>query len=471
MEACQAASSVSNSLTEGYGLATMEPSTQIPIVAIVGRPNVGKSSLFNRYSGQRRALVADTPGLTRDRIVEAIEVEGRPILLVDTAGLEPDAHRGLPAAVQAQAEAAVKEADAILFVVDGKAGILPEDEQIARTLRRTDKPLSLLVNKIDIPHMHSDRVFEFHQLGFERITGVSAEHGGGAFDALEELVASLPADDTSAHADPSVTRIALVGRPNVGKSSLVNRLLGQERVVVSNEPGTTRDAIDVRLTRGERNYILVDTAGLRRPGRRSGTGEQVGAMMSVRALQRAQVALLLIDAEEGFTDQDAHIGRLARDMGVGTVTVPNKWDQVPGEKRVETLESIAHGLRFMPDAPSVPISALTGSGIEKLWPAVTQVALAGGREIGTAELNRWLEETVIRHDPGMAKRGSRSRPLKFLYAAQTGTHPPSFVLFCTAPEAVLPSYERFLENRLRETFDLEGTPIRLELRSRRKKGA
>ena len=446
----------------------MENLNPIPIIAIVGRPNVGKSSLFNRYTGHRRALVADTPGLTRDRIVESVEIAGRIILLVDTAGLDPDARKGLPAAVQAQAEAAVQEADAIAFVVDGKSGVLPEDASIARTLRRTHKPLSLLVNKIDVPHLHSDRLLEFHQLGFERICGVSAEHGGGAFDALEELVGALPNPESLPESESDIPRIALVGRPNVGKSSLLNRLLGEDRVVVSDEPGTTRDAIDVRLDRNGQDFILVDTAGMRRPGRRDGVGEQVGALMSLRALQRAQVALLLVDAQEGFTDQDAHIGRLTRDMGVGTVIVPNKWDTVETGLRPEVLESVAHGLRFMPDAPTVPISALTGAGLAKLWPAVSQVAQASGREIATADLNRWLEETVTRHDPGMARRGSRSRALKFLYAAQTGTHPPSFVLFCTEPDAVLASYQRFLENRLRETFDLAGTPIRLTLRSRRR---
>ncbi|MFP6641063.1 MAG: ribosome biogenesis GTPase Der, partial [Myxococcota bacterium] len=297
----------------------MDTQAETPIIAIVGRPNVGKSTLFNRYAGQRRALVADTPGLTRDRIVEPVEVEGRRILLVDTAGLDPDARLGLPAAVQAQAESALEEADAILFVVDGKSGVLPADEAIARTLRRTRKPISLVVNKIDDRNQHADRLLDFHRLGFRRTCGVSAEHGGGAFDAIEELVAALPVEETAPDPEPDVPRIALVGRPNVGKSSLLNRLLGQDRVVVSEEPGTTRDVIDVRLEREGQGFLLLDTAGLRRPGRRTGTGEQVGALMAVRALQRAQVALLLLDAEEGFTDQDAHIGRLACDMGVGVV--------------------------------------------------------------------------------------------------------------------------------------------------------
>jgi GTP-binding protein len=446
----------------------MSVRTPIPIVAIIGRPNVGKSSLFNRFAGRRRALVADSPGLTRDRIAEELEIGGRRILLVDTAGLDPDAERGLPAAVQAQAESAIVDADAILFVVDGKAGLLPEDESIARTLRKTRKPLSVLVNKVDQPSHHADRVNDFYSLGFERICPVSAEHGGGAFDAIEELVAALPEpDEESPPEDDDQIRVTLVGRPNVGKSSLLNRLIGEERVVVSEEAGTTRDPIDIAFSYEDQRYVLVDTAGLRRPGRRSGTGEKVGALMTVRALERAQVALVLVDSEEGFTDQDAHVARMVRDMGCGAVVVANKRDLVAGDVRRERTEGIEHGLRFMADAPIVSLSAKTGSGVGKLFPAIQQVARAAAQRVTTSELNRWLESTVARHDPGMARKGHRIHPLRFLYASQVGTHPPSFVFFCTDADSVLPSYRRFLENRLRETFGFAGTPIRLILRNRR----
>jgi len=468
----------------------MRPVNRLPIVAIVGRPNVGKSTLFNRFAGHRRALVADTPGLTRDRIAEKLEVAGRVILLVDTAGLEPKAQQGLAAAVQAQAESAVSEADAILFVVDGKAGLLPEDEAIARTLRRTHKPLSLLVNKIDQPSHHSQRVLDFHRLGFERIRAVSGEHGGGAFDALEELVAQLPQpaaaskeaegprasereegeEESEEPGEDEELRIALVGRPNVGKSSLFNRLVGEERVVVSEIAGTTRDAIDTRIEWEGRPCVLVDTAGLRRPGRRSGVGEQVGALMTTRSLERAHVAVLLLDAREGLTDQDAHIGNLLRSLGCAAVIVANKWDLVPSERRSETLDQIRHGLRFMSDVPLLALSARTGAHVNKLLPRIEKVAKAGTRRIGTAQLNRWLQEVVTRHDPGMARRGQGLRPLRFFYASQVGIRPPTFVLFCSDAEAVLPSYRRFLENRLRESFELEGTPIRLQLRTRRREG-
>jgi GTP-binding protein len=448
--------------------ANMDSSAPIPIVAIVGRPNVGKSTLFNRYAGWRRALVADSPGLTRDRIAEELEIQGRSIRLVDTAGLDAAAERGLPAAVQAQAESAVRDADAIIFVVDGKAGLLPEDEAIARTLRRTRKPLSLLVNKIDNPRHHEDRLLDFYSLGFDRMKGISAEHGGGAFDALEDLVDALPQDNVdAAPTDPAIPRIALVGRPNVGKSSLMNRLLGEERVVVSDEAGTTRDSIDIQFDYDGESYVLVDTAGMRRPGRREGTGERVGALMAVRALERAQVALVVVDAEEGLTDQDAHVARLARDMGVSVVIVANKRDRLDGEQRKSALEDVQHGLRFLEDAPIVSLSALTGAGLSRLLPAIRRVTEASLRRVPTAELNRWLADAIRRHDPGMARKGNRTTPLKFLYASQVGVQPPRFVIFCTDPDSVMVSYRRYLENRLRDSFGFEGCPLRLHLRGRR----
>lgn len=448
--------------------ANMDSSAPIPIVAIVGRPNVGKSTLFNRYAGWRRALVADSPGLTRDRIAEELEIQGRAIRLVDTAGLDAAAERGLPAAVQAQAESAVRDADAIIFVVDGKAGLLPEDEAIARTLRRTRKPLSLLVNKIDNPRHHEDRLLDFYSLGFDRMKGISAEHGGGAFDALEDLVDALPQDNVdAAPTDPAIPRIALVGRPNVGKSSLMNRLLGEERVVVSDEAGTTRDSIDIQFDYDGESYVLVDTAGMRRPGRREGTGERVGALMAVRALERAQVALVVVDAEEGLTDQDAHVARLARDMGVSVVIVANKRDRLDGEQRKLALEDVQHGLRFLEDAPIVSLSALTGAGLSRLLPAIRRVTEASLRRVPTAELNRWLADAIRRHDPGMARKGNRTTPLKFLYASQVGVQPPRFVIFCTDPDSVMVSYRRYLENRLRDSFGFEGCPLRLHLRGRR----
>jgi GTP-binding protein len=436
----------------------------LPIVAIVGRPNVGKSTLFNRFAGTRRALVEDRPGITRDRIAEEVEVSGRRVLVVDTAGLDPDAEEGLSAAVQAQARAAIRDADAILFLTDGQSGILPEDREVARALRKTDKPLALLVNKIDAP-AHAARVAEFHALGFARTLGVSAEHGTGAWDALEELVAAIPERPEPPPA-PEGVRIAVVGRPNVGKSSLVNRLCGEERVVVSDVPGTTRDAVDVQLEHAGQHFTLVDTAGLRRAGRRDRTAERGSALMTVRALERAEVALVVIDAEEGFTDQDARVAGLARERGCAVAVLANKWDRVEGDRADPVGKQIAHGLRFMADAPVLRISAKTGAGVGRILERVLRLHQAAQRRIGTAELNRWLQDAVRRHEPAMAQRGTRRRPLKFFYATQTATRPPTFVLFCTEPESVQPAYRRFLEKRLRESFDLEGTPVRLRLRAR-----
>jgi GTP-binding protein len=445
------------------------PPERLPIVAIVGRPNVGKSTLFNRYAGRRKALVEDVPGLTRDRIAEEVRAGARRVLVVDTAGLEPDAEAGVAGAVQRQAREAVRQADAILLVVDGRDGPLPVDAEIARQLRRTAKPVLLVVNKIDVP-AHEARVAEFTRLGLGEPRGVSAEHGRGAWDALEELVARLPApgagEPAQAPEDPAL-RIAIVGRPNVGKSSLTNALVGSERMVVSEEPGTTRDAVDVRLDPPEGPLVLVDTAGVRRPGRRTRTGERMGALMTVRALERAQLALVVIDAAAGVTDQDARVAALALERGCATVILANKWDLVRGEDARRVRESVARGLRFLPDAPCLAVSARTGRGVGEILPLARRVAAQVHRRVPTAELNRWLRAAVERHQPAMAQRGSRRRPLKFFYATQLGVTPPTFVLFCTEPRSVVPAYRRFLENQLRREFGFAGTPLRLLLRARR----
>jgi GTP-binding protein len=292
--------------------------TRAPLVAIVGRPNVGKSTLFNRFAGRRRALVDDVPGLTRDRIVEAVEVAERRVLVVDTAGFEAAVEGTLAAAVQAQARAAVRDADAVLFVVDGLAGLLPEDEAIARELRKSERPIALLVNKMDAPR-HDVRAAEFHRLGFERLRPISAEHGRGAWDALEELVLAIAPDAPALKPDTrDEVRIAVVGRPNVGKSSLVNRLLGEQRMVVSDEGGTTRDAVDTRIDREEGTYVLVDTAGLRRRGRRDRTGEAPSALAALRSLERADVAFVVTDGSAGMTDLDANVLGVARESGFAT---------------------------------------------------------------------------------------------------------------------------------------------------------
>lgn len=467
------------------------PPAPLPLIAIVGRPNVGKSTLFNRIGRRRRAIVDDQPGLTRDRLVQEVEVVGRRVLLVDTAGLEPLTDRDgegedLHAAVQAQARAAVAEADAILFLVDGQAGLLPEDESIARELRRTSRPLVVAVNKIDAPK-HEPAAAEFHRLGFPIVRAISAEHGRGAWDAIEELVGALPpeegaqsgdltdddgafdADATAADDDP--IRVALVGRPNVGKSSLANRLLGAERMVVSSVAGTTRDAVDLVIERAEGTYVLVDTAGIRRPGRRDRIGERPSALMAVRAIERAEVALVVTDASQGFTEGDVQLAGLVRERGCAAGVLVNKWDLASDDEDAsrKAREGIRDRLRFAPDVPTLLVSAQTGLRVPRIFPLIRRLAHAARLRIPTHELNRWLQEATAAHEPSMAQRGTRKRPLKFFYATQVAQRPPTFVLFCTEPAAVKESYRRYLENRLRERFELEGAPIRLQLRARRSK--
>lgn len=508
-----------------------------PLVALVGRPNVGKSTLFNRYAGGKHALVENAPGVTRDRIVQEVSVAGRRILLVDTAGFcAVDARAaGMDAAVQEQVRAALAGADAIMFVVDGQSGLLPEERELAQRLRRSGKPVAVAVNKIDVP-AHQPRLLEFHALGIDALFAVSAEHGSGAWDALEALVAglaeteteeaaeaaeaaataeaaedaageggtehhveaapALPPDAEAAHAlnteaeraaeasalsteagraehaeAAEPLRVALVGRPNVGKSSLLNRLLGETRMVVSDLPGTTRDAVDVSFEYQGRRIVLVDTAGMRRAVKRSERVERGSAFFALRALERADVALVLVDAALGISDQDMRVLSLARERGAATAVLLNKWDLVkkheePGfEQRL--AEEVKMRLRAMPDTPLLRLSALEGRGVSRVPPLCIELGAAATLRIPTAELNRWLRESFARHEPAMAPRAGRRRPLKFFYAAQTGVRPPAFALFCSDPGAVQTGYLRFLENRLRERFPLAGTPVRLHLRRRR----
>jgi GTP-binding protein len=420
-------------------------------------------------------LVENTPGVTRDRIAEEVEVGDRRVLLVDTAGLDPDAEGGMEGAVQSQAQEALESADAVLLVVDGQAGLMPQERELANILRRSARPVAVGVNKIDAPG-HAPRVLEFHALGLPVVRGISAEHASGAWDLLEELVAALPEapeEEAESVGEGAPCRVAIVGRPNVGKSSLLNRLLGETRVVVSSTPGTTRDAIDIELEHDGQPFVFVDTAGLRRPGRRGERVERGSALMTVRAIERADVALVLMDADEGFTDQDARVLSLVRERGCAAALLVNKWDLLAeAPDRVKRLEDeLARRLRPMADVPILRLSAKTGKGTGRIFPASLQLQAAASLQVPTSELNRWLKESTARHEPAMATRGARRRPLKFFYATQVASRPPTFVLFCTDPTAIQTSYKRFLENQLRERFPLAGVPVRLRLRRRRPEDA
>ncbi len=460
-----------------------------PLVAIVGRPNVGKSTLFNRLIGERKAVVYDVPGTTRDRIYGTVEWRGRVFDVVDTGGLDPTAGtRGRePLSVDSaafiqeireQVQAAVAEADAILFVVDVRDGVTPADEQVAETLRRLQKPkngrmhppILLVVNKVDA-HFDEADLTEFYRLGLGDPIPISALHGKGVGDMLDRLLEVLPhapryREDLEEE-DQGAIRVAIVGRPNVGKSSLLNRLVGKERALVSDLPGTTRDPVDTHIRYHGRDIILVDTAGIRRRGRIEMGVEKFSVLRALRALQRAEVALLVVDATEGVVAQDAHIGGLIVDAGASCIIVVNKWDAI--EKDEFTInrftEHVRARLRFLDYAPILFVSAKTGQRVSRILPTVVEVAEARRQRIPTSRLNRIIQEALEAQPPP----GKGGKVLKIYFAAQVGKPPPTIVLHVNDPDLAHFSYLRYLENRIREEFPFPGTPIRFILRKRERK--
>ncbi len=433
----------------------------LPAVAIVGRPNVGKSTLFNRIVGAPRALVDDSPGVTRDRLVATADWLGRRFRLIDTGGFEVEPGEGLPARVRQQSLRAVEGADLVLFVVDGRAGLSPADVAAARFLAATGSRVLCVVNKIDGPKL-DDAVYEFFQLGLGEPVGVSAELSRQIDELLDRLIAELPAG-TDSQPVPTL-RVAIVGRPNVGKSSILNRLLGEERVVVDSAGGTTRDAIDTLLETGGMSYLLVDTAGIRRRSRIDAALERASVVAALRSLDRAEVALLVVDAGEGVTDQDARIARRAWDRARGLVLVVNKWDTLCDERRdrprfVEDVRRRYHHLRSV---PAVVVSALRGTHLEEILPAARRVGEAFRTRIPTRRLNDVLGEAVAAAEPPL-RHGKRPR---FYYAAAVATAPPAVTLFVNDPSLVTTAYLRYLENRIRDEWLLEGVPLRIILRAR-----
>ena len=444
-----------------------------PAVVLVGRPNVGKSTLFNRVTGSRRAIVTPVPGTTRDVISLPAEWQGQGFTLVDTGGMFGHSEDPLHALVLEHGRRALAAADLVVFVTDGREGPVPGDEDIARTLREAGKPVVVAVNKTDDKRGRA-RAVEFFRFGFEPVVEIAAEHGDGVGDLLDEVIARVKARPRVAEetaAEPDEVRVAIVGRPNVGKSSLVNRLLREERVLVDEAPGTTRDAVDTVLRWHRKAFRIVDTAGIRRPGRvaRSGQVELVSVLVARRAIERADVAVLVLDATEGATDQDAAIAGEAERAGCGVIIAANKWDLMKGrgaDFSKQFDEEARRGLKFLEYAPILHLSALTGERTPKLLEMIDRVGEARRQRVSTGELNRFLAAVTAAHPPPSPGRTE----VRILYATQSGVAPPSFVFFTNVVTKFHFSYQRFLVNRLREAFGFMGTPIRLTGRRRRGRG-
>jgi len=437
--------------------------TPKPIVALVGRPNVGKSTLFNRLVGERLAIVEEVPGTTRDRLYADAQWAGTSFTVVDTGGLVLGDSDDLTAQVRAQAQLAMHEADVIVFLTDVKEGLTPGDRDIAELLRRTERPVFLAVNKADTPQRRLEAL-EFWELGLGQPHPISALHGIGTGDLLDRVVASFPRQQEEGVDELVRPGIAIVGRPNVGKSSLLNRLLGEERVIVSEVPGTTRDAIDTLLEWEGKPLVLIDTAGIRRRGRIEQGIEKYGVMRALRAIQRCDVALLLLDATEGVTAQDAHIGGYILEAGKSIVVLVNKWDlvQKTPHTMTEYTERVRAALRFLSYVPVLFISAKTGQRVDQVIPTALAVQAARHLRVPTSELNQLVQEATARHAPP-SKAGKR---LRFYYATQPSTDPPTFVFFVNDTRLVHFSYQRYLENRIRERYGFLGTPLRLAFRNR-----
>jgi GTP-binding protein len=462
--------------------------TPLPSVVLIGRPNVGKSTLFNRLTRTRRAIVTPIPGTTRDVIAQPVEWQGAMFEITDTGGMFGASEDPLHALVLERGRRAIADADLLVLVVDGREGLVSGDQEITKAIREADKPTLLAINKTDDRRARAGAL-EFYQLGFDPVFEISAEHGEGIGDLLDAIVQRVgrpvrpvaePDEEEGADVagargdrDSGETSIAIVGRPNAGKSSLVNRLLREERMIVSEMPGTTRDAVDTVLRWHRRRFRIVDTAGIRRPGRvaKSGQVESVSVLLARRSIEDADIVVLVVDASVGATDQDAAIAGEADRLGKGVIVAANKWDLVKdrGPDYVRTFDDeLRRQLKFLDYAPVLHISAATGERTPKLLESIDRVSVSRRQRVKTPELNRFIERVTQEHPPVSAGR----RHVRVLYAAQTGVAPPTFVLFTSVATNFHFSYVRFLENRLREEFGFSGTPIRIQVRARsRKAGA
>ncbi|HET7578568.1 MAG TPA: ribosome biogenesis GTPase Der [Bacillales bacterium] len=432
-----------------------------PVVAIVGRPNVGKSTIFNRVAGERLAIVEDIPGVTRDRVYHPAEWLGREFNLIDTGGIVLSSEP-ISVQIRQQAEIGIDEADVLIFMVDGKEGLTSADQEVAQILYRSNKPVVLAVNKIDHPKQ-SEEIFDFYSLGLGEPYPISGAHGRGVGDLLDEVIGHFP-DQNEDEYDETVIRFSLIGRPNVGKSSLVNSILGRERVIVSDVPGTTRDAIDTSFTRDGQDYVIIDTAGMRRRGKVYENTERYSVLRARRAIERSDVALVVINGEEGIIEQDKKIAGYAYEAGRGIIIVVNKWDAV--EKDDRTMRNFEKEIRnhfsFLDFAPILFVSAKTRQRLNKLLPMVEQVDENHSLRVKTSVLNDCIMDAVAMN-PTPTRKGQK---LKISYATQVSVKPPTFVIFVNDPERMHFSYERFLENQIRETFGFQGTPIRIFARKK-----
>lgn len=438
----------------------------LPIVAVVGRPNVGKSTFVNRIAEADEAIVHEMRGVTRDRSYHKADWNGIEFKLIDTGGIEMGTEDQFQGSIRSQAFEATNEADVIVFIVDGKTGINADDEEVARILRKTSKPVLLAVNKLDTPNK-LDELWEFYQLGLGDPFPISATHGHGTGDLLDEVVDHLRKVDCSFEDeeddDEDIINVAIIGRPNAGKSSLTNRLTNNDRSIVSDVAGTTRDAIDTVVVHDGKKYRIVDTAGLRRKSQIDEDVEYYGFVRAMRAIDRADVALLVIDGSIGLTDQDQRVAGFAAERGCAMIIVLNKWDLVEGpEAKAEVRERIEDRMTFVGYAPVVATCALTGKKVDRIWDAVDKAYAGFSQTISTNKLNSWLSS--IRETGHTVSQGKAV--LRMKYVTQTGTCPPHFTVFVNRPDLVTDNYERFLENRLRKTFDLEGTPIRLKFKKK-----
>lgn len=437
----------------------MSSSSTLPIVALVGRPNVGKSTLFNRITKSRKALVDPTPGVTRDRHYERVVWDQKAFILVDTGGIDDNPEDAMVQHIRAQAMLAIEEADIVLFLMDGKQGLTPADLEVVGLLRRTEKPVFHIINKIDGPEVELDLLAPFYELGVDQLWSVSAEHSYGFRTLMDALSESITSEEIDVELPEGTVKVAFFGRPNVGKSSMINMILGEERMVVSDVSGTTRDSVDTIVTRGKYSYLFIDTAGIRRKGKTTAKLEKFSILKSLAAMARCDVAVVLLDADEGITEQDTKVIGYVLEEGRGLIVLVNKWDLVKDDKKRQeaVMEEIGRALPFIGYAPILNVSALTGYGIKRLFPVIGSVYRQYTATFPTSALNRLLREAVEQHNPPIYK----NKRLKFYYTAQVGTCPPKFVVMTNSYKGVHFSYERYLINRFREGLGLDKVAIKL----------